>query len=936
AGFGAVVDALFAAGEDRRTRDGVFAQTGPAIDRALVQYPDFVAPLVGYLTSADATALRRGALLRRALAGVRDERRRAEALTAVVVATGTPLALAEALLTDPGAIHAPGTGNAAALAALLAVGTPGLDAQPAGATVVHSGHIDVTDAGSYRIRMRAGAGTVTALALEGATVELVAEGGDRLTRDAVVLTANRLVAIAVTVTGAPGTPPVLEWQRGGQGWQPVAPERLHGRAAVAGLRDVLARYLAAKAIADTFPLGAGGIARLARLNRLAFGGAGWLNALPVLAETGEPELGAVLGAILDVVSLCSRLHLTAEDLLALLQVPSAPALLHATGWDARSLDAVLRRRGIVVGDLADPAVFRQVADAVTLAAELGTSVDSLAGAVSPDPGPEAVQVMQSALQARHGSGWFDVLRSINDPLRARRRDALVAYILRELRARPATAHIDTVDRLFEFFLMDVQMEPCMQTSRVRHATSAVQLFVERVLMNLDPEVPAAVFDASRWEWMKRYRLWEANRQVFLWPENWLEPELRTNQSPAFRQTLSELLQSDITEETAATALLGYLSRLEEVAKLEPCSIHYDEGDEDRGDEVAHVIARTPGAQRKYYSRRRETTGWTAWEQITLDIEDNPVTPVLWKGRLLVFWLKILSTNPPVQPMSPATAGTTLTALTIGQVQGEGTQNVKLFQQAALCWSEYYNGRWQPPKTSNVAMPTGFGKAFDVSGDGAFRRDLLVLGETLESDALRVRIWGQGKGSSFLLYNTHSLPERQEDRIQPPLDVENFARYIRQIESSTPTLRISYIGADEGRTTRNILTVRDGASYRIAAPFHVSYFPDGDQQSLIHNPWEAPFLYTDSRHAFYVTTRRLTAHLADSTRFGLAVPEPIPQDIPEIVTPPQRLAGAPNLGFLIDSPANVLLGEVEIAPEGRIGGPGTANRTGNRTGRSRNA
>src|SRR5688572_25137486 len=108
----------------------------------------------------------------------------------------------------------------------------------------------------------------------------------------------------------------------------------------------------------------------------------------------------------------------------------------------------------------------------------------------------------------------------------------------------------------------------------------------------------------------------------------------------------------------------------------------------------------------------------------------------------------MSSAPPVQPMSPALAGTALTNLTIGQVQGEGTQNVKLFPQAALCWSEYYNGRWQPPKTSNIALPTGFGKSFDTSGDGAFHRDLLVLGETLESDALRVRIWGQGKGSSF--------------------------------------------------------------------------------------------------------------------------------------------------------------------------------------------
>src|SRR5439155_1958690 len=97
--------------------------------------------------------------------------------------------------------------------------------------------------------------------------------------------------------------------------------------------------------------------------------------------------------------------------------------------------------------------------------------------------------------------------------------------------------------------------------------------------------------------------------------------------------------------------------------------------------------------------------------------------------------------------------------------------------------------------------------------------------------------------------------------------------------------------------------------------------------LIHNPWEAPFLYSDSRHAFYVTTNRLTTSFADSPRFGLAVPQPVPQDIPEIVTPQQPLADAPNVGFLIDSPGNLLLGAVEIAPEGRVGRPGAGNRTG---------
>ena len=39
-------------------------------------------------------------------------------------------------------------------------------------------------------------------------------------------------------------------------------------------------------------------------------------------------------------------------------------------------------------------------------------------------------------------------------------------------------------------------------------------------------------------------------------------------------------------------------------------------------------------------------------------------------------------------------------------------------QVMLCWAEYYNGKWQPTKTSDVSLPTTIG-AFDQAGDGSF-------------------------------------------------------------------------------------------------------------------------------------------------------------------------------------------------------------------------
>ena len=74
------------------------------------------------------------------------------------------------------------------------------------------------------------------------------------------------------------------------------------------------------------------------------------------------------------------------------------------------------------------------------------------------------------------------LRSILKLMRSLQRDALVAYILNQMQAHPASAHIDTPDKLFEYFLIDVQMDPCMQTSRIRHALSSVQSLRRMLLL----------------------------------------------------------------------------------------------------------------------------------------------------------------------------------------------------------------------------------------------------------------------------------------------------------------------------------------------------------------------------------------------------------------------------------------------------------------------
>ena len=152
------------------------------------------------------------------------------------------------------------------------------------------------------------------------------------------------------------------------------------------------------------------------------------------------------------------------------------------------------------------------------------------------PTGEMVRTLRAALRARYAlENWRGVIRPINDELSWPATRCSSDLYSPPAAFDPATAQIDTADKLFEYFLMDVQMEPCMQTSRIRNALSSVQLFIERCLMNLEENVSPASINATQWEWMKRYRVWEANRKVFLFPENWLEPELRDDKIVLFQR-----------------------------------------------------------------------------------------------------------------------------------------------------------------------------------------------------------------------------------------------------------------------------------------------------------------------------------------------------------------------------------------------------------------
>ncbi len=282
------------------------------------------------------------------------------------------------------------------------------------------------------------------------------------------------------------------------------------------------------------------------------------------------------------------------------------------------------------------------------------------------------QTLKTTAENRFGEdkkAWYKALTPIMDNLRERKRDALVAYLLANnppiVGGEPAK---DTND-LYAHFLIDPEMSACMMSSRIVQAHNTVQLYVQRLLMGLEDirigDSEAETEYCKRWEWQKNYRVWEAARKVFLYPENWIESELRDNKSPFFEELENELLQDEVTQESVERAFRGYLTKLDEVARLDVRSLYEEE--REGGQKILHVVARTFSEPHIYYYRKRMPDRvWTAWEKVDLGIEGEHVFPVVHNGRLMIFWAVF---------------------------KEEGTYwNIKIY------WSQWRDGAWEAAKS----------------------------------------------------------------------------------------------------------------------------------------------------------------------------------------------------------------------------------------------
>ncbi|CAG7645468.1 neuraminidase-like domain-containing protein [Paenibacillus allorhizosphaerae] len=784
---------------------------------------------------------------------------------------------------------------------------------------IWSGYLEAPAAGFYNFLIEADADAMVTLEISGRKIalDLDQDGVTRFNSEAIEIKGGAWVEISLKVEKVKDLLRV-RWETSEKGREIIPAPYLYPQALVDRMQADYVRFLKASALMSILKLTTAEFAWIAARTEYRIEepiGAqlektGWLNSLPVTGDLDSETSASllyVLHGLLDYSVLKAELSPSDERLLSVLREveevnPGAASrypdslLYKLTRWEKDSLDALLVRFNLTLNELSRLDRFRTIYDANQLLKKLRVPASTLIHAATNEPDGTVVRNLNAALRARYDEEeWTNVIESVNDKMRKSQRDALVAYILHQMIQKKDSEHIDTPEKLFEYFLMDVEMEPCMQTTRILFATAAVQLFTERCLMNLEERVSPSSIDAKPWEWMKRYRVWEANRKVFLYPENWLEPELLMDASSLYKEALSGLLQRDITEEAAQAVYSNYLQQLDDLSQLEPCGMHYVENNPDKGsDDIIHVVARTSDASRKHYYRRKEHRAWTYWEEIPFNIQGASPLPVVWNDRLLLVWLEL---------------------------QNISGQDGSVYPEILLCLSEFYNGKWLPErkitakklgKHSGPLSPSFFPSSMQWRKDTDLVFRINYLGDWL----IRLRsVTGQPNTTEIAGSESKKFTiTRTVHHTSDGLEVWYFAQYGDKAYSMAPNPFGGAGGSNAISRTDTILKM--GESQGGPYPNYNGSLQAYNEMDGQLASWTAPYFVWDTRHVFLVQPEWKPApkFLPNNIFIPKALPKLIFDDANTI---PAKRFKLPDMALQIDPAWTIRFGDQEIGPLGTL-------------------
>ncbi len=296
------------------------------------------------------------------------------------------------------------------------------------------------------------------------------------------------------------------------------------------------------------------------------------------------------------------------------------------------------------------------------------------------------------------STWLEQAVPIRNQIRERQRNVMVDLICKKKLILGLS--FTSPEQLFEYLFIDTQMASCGRISRIKEATLAVQTMINRSLLGLLPDIKFSQENTKQWDWRRNYRVWEANRKVFLYPENYLLPELRSDKTPLYKEFEKKLKQSDLSDDSVEQIYRDYLSGLAEVANLEVCAFsghHLQMKTPDFNVDTVptdlHVVGRSRTNPRKYFYRKWVNQSyWEPWTELDIDIQGEQIGIVQWNRYVIITWLEFCE---------KAVERKTVTIKAKGD--DYPVPSPDKYQEVRLGWSVFSNGAWGKRQLSKETL-----------------------------------------------------------------------------------------------------------------------------------------------------------------------------------------------------------------------------------------
>lgn len=537
----------------------------------------------------------------------------------------------------------------------------------------------------------------------------------------------------------------------------------------------------------------------------------------LLAPTPES-----IAAVLSFQALESRFDTTQEDLLGYFALPpdsdcatggKCARLSDLSGWPAAQICRVAANIGDGAGLYDTVAGVERLNAAFALLAKAGMdaffaqdilNLRTLTATAADWPTYiDTARALVSVAGAKLGERWTEVDKTVTGHLQEDTRDALEWLVLWKLRQSFPT--FTSPRQLYEFLLIDVEMGSCAEISYIAEGLNALQLYLQRTRLGLEAGVDTLPIPEVWWEWMMNYRVWEANRKIFLYPENYLVPSIRQSRTVLFKSLQETLQQSDVSTDLVENAFLQYLEAFDKLTTLTYVDAFegiVDDGEREAVD-TSFLFARTREEPYTYYYNTKEKDAtWHEWLKIDLAIPSRYITPVYAFSRLFIFWVELTPTLS--------------SEITSDQSKGTRSENRAVYQ-AVIRYSFYSVTRsWAAPQTLGqeevVYVDPSTTPFNDSSGYQLFSMDNLYWHKVNALHISGDNLTGKPKGTSasekivvlygpFIDNNITGTPLPQVDPPSPGMATENTAKYAFELNIYEKTVEVNQ--AVSGRTRGSI-------------------------------------------------------------------------------------------------------------------------------------